>query len=110
MRRAEELDEVIGGWTKTRTADDVVAILRARQIPVSRINSIADIAADPQFLARDMIVTVEDERLDTALLVPGVAPKLSRTPGRVPPLGRPLGADTSSDPPAHRARRWGPRR
>jgi formyl-CoA transferase len=96
VRRADELDEVIGAWTRTRTTDEVVALLRERQIPVSRINSIADIAADPQFQARDMIVAVEDERLDRPLLVPGVAPKLSRTPGRVPPLGRALGADTEA--------------
>jgi formyl-CoA transferase len=96
VRRADELDEVIGAWTRTRTTDEVVALLRERQIPVSRINSIADIAADPQFQARDMIVAVEDERLDRPLLVPGVAPKLSRTPGRVPPLGRALGADSEA--------------
>jgi crotonobetainyl-CoA:carnitine CoA-transferase CaiB-like acyl-CoA transferase len=63
---------------------------------VSRINSIADIVADPQFQARGMIVAVEDERLERPLLVPGVVPKLSRTPGQVPHLARPLGADTDA--------------
>jgi formyl-CoA transferase len=96
VRRSEELDDVIGGWTRTRTVDDVVALLRERRIPVSRINSIADVAADPQFRARDMIVVVDDDRLDRPLLVPGVTPKLSRTPGRVPPLGQALGADTEA--------------
>jgi formyl-CoA transferase len=96
VRSSEELDEVIGGWTRTRTVDDVVALLRERRIPVSRINSIADVAADPQFRARDMIVVVDDDRLDRPLLVPGVTPKLSRTPGRVPPLGQALGADTEA--------------
>jgi formyl-CoA transferase len=96
VRRAEALDDVISGWTRTRAVDDVVAVLRERRIPVSRINSIADVAADPQFRARDMIVVVEDDRLDRPLLVPGVTPKLSRTPGRVPPLGRALGADTEA--------------
>jgi formyl-CoA transferase len=96
VRRADELDEVIASWTITMAAADVVATLRAQQLPVSRINSIADIVADPQFLARDMIVAVEDDRLSKPLLVPGVSPKLSRTPGRVPPLARPLGADTEA--------------
>ena len=77
-----------------KAASEVVAVLREHKIPVSRINSIADIAVDPQILAREMIVAVEDDRLDRPLLVPGIAPKLSRTPGRVPPLARPLGADT----------------
>lgn len=94
VQQTDELDEAIESWTRSRTADLVVATLRARQIPVSRINSIADIVADPQFQARDMIVAVQDERLDKPLLVPGIVPKLSRTPGRVPYLARPLGADS----------------
>ncbi len=63
---------------------------------MSRINSIADIVADPQFQARDMIVAVNDERLDEPLLVPGVVPKLSRTPGGCRRSGRPLGEDTEA--------------
>ncbi|MET0773320.1 MAG: CoA transferase [Candidatus Limnocylindrales bacterium] len=94
VSRAGELDEAIGGWTRTRSSTAVVAALRRRHIPVSRINSIADIVEDPQFRARDMVVAVEDPRLQRPLLVPGVSPRLSRTPGRVPPLAPPLGADT----------------
>jgi formyl-CoA transferase len=96
VERADTLDEAIASWTRTHAADTVVALLREHQIPVSRINSIADIVADAQFQARDMIVAVEDERLDKPLLVPGVAPRLSRTPGRVRHLARPLGADTEA--------------
>jgi len=100
VRRASELDAAIRAWTQARTADEVIAFLRARHIPVSRISSIADIVSDAQFEARRMIVAVEDERLGRTLLVPGVTPKLSRTPGRVPYLARPLGADTDA------VRRW----
>ncbi|HEX6130018.1 MAG TPA: CoA transferase [Candidatus Limnocylindria bacterium] len=94
VERAAELDDAVGVWTSQRTADEVVSLLRQHGIPVSRINSIADIAADEQFRARDMVVGVSDERLDRPLLVPGIAPKLSRTPGDVPPLAQPLGAAT----------------
>lgn len=96
VRRASELDEAIATWTGTRSADTVVATLREVEVPVSRINSIADIVADPQFSAREMVVSVDDPRLSKPLLVPGIAPKLSRTPGRVPPLAPPLGADTDA--------------
>lgn len=96
VARARELDEVIGAWTRSRTAGDVVQTLRQREVPVSRINSIADIVADPQFIDREMIVRVEDDRLERPLLVPGVVPKLSRTPGRVPALAEDLGASTDA--------------
>jgi len=96
VARARELDEVIGAWTRSRTAAEVVEILREQAVPVSPINSIGDIATDPQFVERDMIVRVEDGRLERPLLVPGVVPKLSRTPGRVPALAEELGASTDA--------------
>ena len=96
VRRAADLDRAIAVWTRSKTADEVVADLRAVEVPVSRINSIADIARDPQLRSRDMLVEVDDERLDRPLSVPGIAPKLSRTPGRVPPLAPPLGADDAA--------------
>ncbi len=94
VERADELDEAIASWTRTRTADEVVEVLRRQEVPVSRINSIADIVSDPQFQARGAIVEVEDDRLERPLLVPGVVPRLSRTPGTVPPLAQRLGEAT----------------
>lgn len=94
--RAAELDEAIGAWTSRRSANEVVAILREQEVPVSRINSIADVVADPQVSARDMIVEVNDDRMDRPLLVPGIVPKLSRTPGCIRPLGQELGAATDA--------------
>ncbi len=96
VERSDELDLAITAWTRTLAADEVVRILRERKVPVSRINSIAEIAADAQFKAREMIVEVADRRLDRPLLVPGVVPKLSRTPGHVPALAQPLGASTDA--------------
>jgi formyl-CoA transferase len=96
VRRAPELDAAIAAWTRERDAADVLETLRALHIPVSRINSVADIVADPQFQAREMIVPVEDPRLARPLLVPGITPRLSRTPGHVRPLAPPLGGDTDA--------------
>ena len=70
MGQAAELDEAIGAWTSMRSASEVVALLREQEVPVSRINSIADVVADPQIIARDMIVEVIDDRMDRPLLVP----------------------------------------
>ncbi len=94
VARHEELDEAIAEWTQTKTSDEVVELLRSHQVPVSRINSIADIVADTQFQAREAMVEIDDDRLDRPLLVPAVVPKLSRTPGVVPPLAQKLGAAT----------------
>jgi formyl-CoA transferase len=60
-------------------------------VPAGRIYTVADIAADPHYQARGMLesVTLTD---GSHLAVPGVVPKLSRTPGghrrNAPALGQ----------------------
>ena len=82
VTRSAELDEAIGAWTATRLSDDVLATLEAANVPVGRIYSVADIASDPQYLARDMIVETTDAD-GRSLKVPGIVPKLSATPGTI---------------------------
>jgi formyl-CoA transferase len=48
-------------------------------VVVSRIYTIADIAADQHFAARDMILHVDDATLGR-LAVPGFVPKMTATP------------------------------
>ena len=75
------IDGAIEAWTSQRSQDEVVAALDAARVPVGRIASIADIARDPQYLARDMILSVETA--NGPLRVPGIVPKLSATPGAI---------------------------
>ncbi|MCS6811343.1 MAG: CoA transferase [Tepidimonas sp.] len=79
-QRAAELDAAIEAWTQQRTVDDVIAVLEAADVPVGRIYTAADIAHDPHYAARGMVVASTD-RAGRPLKVPGVVPKLSATPG-----------------------------
>ena len=64
-------------------------------MPAGRIYTMADIAADPHYQARGMLQQVHMDD-GSALTVPGIVPKLSRTPGR-PSAQRPtLGQDTDA--------------
>jgi crotonobetainyl-CoA:carnitine CoA-transferase CaiB-like acyl-CoA transferase len=76
----EKIDRAIEAWTEQRTQDEILAVLDAARVPAGRIYSIADIARDPQFLAREMIVQATDAH-GQPLKVPGIVPKLSATPG-----------------------------
>jgi formyl-CoA transferase len=80
VARVAEIDAAIGAWTAQRTVDEVLAALDAASVPAGRIYTVADIAADPHYRARGMIdnVTLDD---GSTLAVPGIVPKLSRTPG-----------------------------
>lgn len=90
VAQVERLDAAIGAWTAQRPLDEVLARLNEARIPAGKIYDIADIAADPHYRARDMIVdsTLAD---GTPVQLPGVLPKLDATPGtirsRAPALG-----------------------
>ncbi len=79
-RRSAEIDAAIEAWTSTRDPEEVIRELDAARVPVGKIYSVADIADDPQYLAREMILDTVD-RDGHSLRVPGVVPKLSATPG-----------------------------
>lgn len=91
VRRVDEIDGAIGAWTASRTVTEVLAALDAAQVPAGRIYTVADIAADPHYAARGMLqaLTLAD---GSTLTVPGIVPKLSRTPGahrrNAPALGQ----------------------
>ena len=99
-KRADELDHAIGAWTGKLSAEAVLAALAGAQVPSSKIYSIADIASDAQYLARDMIRRVKLGD-GTALKVPGVVPRLSDTPGDIDWVGPELGEHTESVLAAH---------
>jgi formyl-CoA transferase len=82
VARVGEIDAAIESWTSVRSIDEVIQVLEAAGVPVGRIYSVADIANDPQYLARDMIVQTHDAQ-GRALKVPGIVPKLADTPGRL---------------------------
>jgi formyl-CoA transferase len=92
-RRAEELDAAIGGWTSQRGLDEVLELLNGAEVPAGRIYSIADIARDAHYKAREMIqaVPVGEEEV----LLPGIVPKLSATPGEIRWAGPRLGEHTA---------------
>lgn len=90
-RNSVELDRIIGGWTATRPAADLLALLAESGVPAGRVYTALDALADPHFLARGMV-----ERLTsvggTAMPVTGVVPRFSRTPGSIRTPGPALGS------------------
>jgi len=95
VAHVERIDAAIGEWSARQTLDDVLAALNEARIPAGRIYDVADIAADPHYHARGMIV--EDALPDgTPVQVPGVVPKLCGTPGTIERSAPTLGAHTDT--------------
>ena len=95
VARVAELDVAIGQWTALHSVDEVMAALDKASVPAGRIYTIADIAADPHYQARGMLdeVLMDD---GTMLAVPGIVPKLSRTPGSHRRNAPKIGQDTDA--------------
>lgn len=75
-----ELDALIELWTKSHSAEDCLMILEENGVPSGLIYSAKDIVKDPQYLARNMIVSLTHPVLGD-FPMPGIVPKLTRTPG-----------------------------
>ncbi|MBX3634295.1 MAG: CoA transferase [Rubrivivax sp.] len=91
MANRDELAALIGEHLRTRTTAEWLAALDAAGIPAGPINDIAQMAADPQTLARGMVVGL-DHPVAGRTHALGVPVKFSATPGSVrrpaPTLGQ----------------------
>jgi len=95
VKRVAEIDAAIGAWTGARAVSQVLDVLNAASVPVGRIYTAQDIAEDPHYRAREMIVPVTTHD-GLTVEVPGIVPKLSRTPGAIQRRGPLLGEDTEA--------------
>ena len=95
VKRVEELDAAIGEWSSRLTVAEVLAALDAAAVPAGRIYTVQDIANDPHYQARGMLAEVQMND-GSRLKVPGMVPKLSRTPGMHRRNAPELGQDTDA--------------
>ncbi|MEY4449135.1 MAG: hypothetical protein RLZZ433_2150 [Pseudomonadota bacterium] len=95
VARVQELDQAVGEWTAKHSVDEVLNALDGVSVPAGRIYTVADIAADPHYAAREMLQNIQ---LDdgSQLTIPGVVPKLSVTPGQHRSNAPALGQDTDA--------------
>ena len=94
VKRTEELDQAIAEWTATVDLEEALSVLEEAEVPSGRIYSIADITADLHYQARGMIERHKLGHHD--LLLPGIVPKLSATPGGTRWIGPKLGEHTDA--------------
>lgn len=85
-----EIDRIIADWTATKPRAALLAALDAAAVPAGPVSDAAEVATDPHFRARDMVVEVATKTFGT-MLMQGVVPKLTRTPGAIRWPGAELG-------------------
>ena len=95
VKHVADIDGAITAWTQTLDKATALQVLAEHDVPSGAIYSVADIAADDQYRARDMIVSIET-RDGYTVDVPGIVPKLSLTPGTIRSTAPRLGEDTAA--------------
>ncbi|HEY0648695.1 CoA transferase [Phenylobacterium sp.] len=88
-----ELDGIIAAWTSGFVLGDLLALLEGQGIPASRVFRAPDMLEDPQYAAREAIVSVEHPVFGTVRMQ-NAFPRMSATPGRVRWPGPALGQHT----------------
>jgi len=91
--RQGELDALIGEWTKVRSVAEMLTHLEAHGVPCGRVYRAPDMLEDPQFAAREAIISTEHPVFGR-IRMQNVFPKLSETPGEVRWPGPALGEHT----------------
>jgi crotonobetainyl-CoA:carnitine CoA-transferase CaiB-like acyl-CoA transferase len=79
---------------RQRTRDEWVAFLRHQNVCIGPVNTVAEVFDDPQLRHRQMVLEHQTPTLGV-VRQPGIALKLSDTPGRVWRLGPRLGEHTA---------------
>ena len=95
VARVAEIDTAIGQWTFERNVSEVTEALSAARVPAGKVYTAKDIAEDPHYQARGMLLT-QETRDGYSVTVPGVIPKMSGTPGGVRSSAPGLGDDTDA--------------
>ena len=90
----ERIDQAISDFTLQHDLDAILDLMNKAGVPAGKSYDAADIANDPHYQAREMIL--EAKLPDgSSVAVPGIVPKLSATPGQInreaPTLGQHTG-------------------
>ena len=92
---ADELDRHVGGWIAARTRDEVLEAFAQAEAAVAPVYDVAELMADPQVRALDMITSVTHPQLGEVAMQ-NVLFRMSATPGEIRFPGREPGADTDA--------------
>lgn len=89
-RNADAIHVIVGEWVSRHTLAECQTTLDSHGVPAVKVYATSDIVSDPHYQAREQVLQVDSADFGT-LLQPGVVPRLTDTPGRVPHRAPKLG-------------------
>lgn len=91
-QRIQQINEMVGDFIGQHDVKAALRVCEEYGVPCGQLYSIEDIFNDPQYAARQNLMTVMDDRIGE-LVLPSAIPRLSETPAVFKTAGRALGAD-----------------
>jgi crotonobetainyl-CoA:carnitine CoA-transferase CaiB-like acyl-CoA transferase len=81
-QNADAIDDIVAIRIASKQLDEVLAAFDEAQAPIAPVYTTPQIFEDPQYLARESVISVDDADLGS-IRMQNVVPKLSATPGSV---------------------------
>jgi crotonobetainyl-CoA:carnitine CoA-transferase CaiB-like acyl-CoA transferase len=88
MANTDDRRKLLEAWCAARTVDEICTALLEAGVPVGPVKTIPEVAQDPHLWEREMLIKMEDA-VAGEIYVPGVAIKMSATPGHAGPVPTP---------------------
>ncbi|MBM3166794.1 MAG: CoA transferase [Chloroflexi bacterium] len=80
IKHVDEIDALVGKWTRVRTVDEMLKLFRDADLPCAPVPTFRQVANDPQLTSRNMQVEIE-QLVSGKVKVMGSVFKMSQTPG-----------------------------
>lgn len=94
LNNSKELDEIIGGWIKQKSKEEVIDAFHENGAVIGPVYDIKQIFEDEHFKYRESFITLEDDDLGE-VKIPNVFAKFSKTPGEVKYTGAKKGENNN---------------
>ena len=92
LQHREEWYQTATNWFKERTLAEAIETFEKHKAVGAPVMSGEDLCNDPHIQAREMIVSVDNPEGVEPILMQGIVPKLSESPGRIRNAAEPMGS------------------
>ena len=96
LERRDEVEAMVDDITRQYTREDLLGVLDREEVAAGPVCSIEDIFNDPHYWEREALIKAHDPEYGE-IVMPGIVPKLSLTPGSVDHLGPPIIGQHNAD-------------
>jgi crotonobetainyl-CoA:carnitine CoA-transferase CaiB-like acyl-CoA transferase len=90
VEHRDEVDQIVAAWIAERDSDAVIAAFEEAQAAIGPVLTMRQLIVDPHVREREVFIDVD------GVVMPGPIARLSKTPGSVRHVGRPIDSDTDA--------------